>query len=514
MSGGFLLEQGVIGMFCMPNHDIGVLREIIGRTGLKGEHFSDAALRTAFEAVQSAGSNDSTLIRSCLMSKLGVESIEKCIEKSFVSSVDFEIAARKLADNAKILNLKNSIDKAVAESIDTSDFPSFCHYVNGIVNKQMAGEASGKDDGIRLADFADPVPEKDNPNALIAGGWLRKGGAALLVSVSGSGKSVISIQLAYALALGREMFGIRPMRPLRIAIFQTEDDEDEIGEFRRSMRAGYRTIHGWTDEDIRKAEANIVFYDTNGATNEGFVERLRKVQRRERFDFVIVNPLQGVTGFDISQNNELSRFLRGGIDSVIKDDDRTKCGLLVIHHTNKPPSARERAGYGSDQFAEYVGAGGAELTNWIRAILTLIPTAEPGVYRLSAVKRGKRLKWPELARVKTAHPTKIIRHADRESKMLFWLEDESATLASPDSTVPAFDINAAAARLAEELKLHPQGQTGARNLARELFKRKNGDKVYDLVINNLTNYGLAVNQQAHTNLKLIGPVQDTICLGD
>ena len=38
-------------------------------------------------------------------------------------------------------------------------------------------------------------------------------------------------------------------------------------------------------------------------------------------------------------------------------------------------------------------AGGAEIVNWARAILSLMPTKIPGMFRLCAGKRGQRLGW-------------------------------------------------------------------------------------------------------------------------
>ena len=59
----------------------------------------------------------------------------------------------------------------------------------------------------------------------------------------------------------------------------------------------------------------------------------------------------------------------------------------MVHHTNKAPSTSERKGWGTDEFAAYVGAGGAELVNWMRAMLVLMPTGVPGWYTLIAAKR-------------------------------------------------------------------------------------------------------------------------------
>ena len=114
-----------------------------------------------------------------------------------------------------------------------------------------------------LADLPDPVPEIENPAALFRNGWLRKGGGAFLVSTSGSGKSVFAIQAALLWSIGKVAFGIEPVRPLRVAIIQAEDDNEEMADFRNQITDGL--IEAGVDrEAIRAAWGNIRLADATG----------------------------------------------------------------------------------------------------------------------------------------------------------------------------------------------------------------------------------------------------------
>jgi RecA-family ATPase len=47
---------------------------------------------------------------------------------------------------------------------------------------------------------------------------------------SGQGKSSMSFQMAALFAAGREAFGIKPAKPLRVLVIQAEDDEGDCIE--------------------------------------------------------------------------------------------------------------------------------------------------------------------------------------------------------------------------------------------------------------------------------------------
>jgi len=281
---------------------------------------------------------------------------------------------------------------------------------------------------IPLGQFPDPIPEDQNPAALFKNGWLRKGGGAFLIAPSGVGKSVLTVQAAICWALGQPFFGICPVRPLKIVVIQAEDDREEVAEFRNSVRHGLTTDFNFNDYDIQIAlgmedpsTARVLFYKAVGKVGDAFVEELDiLLETHPDVDLVIVNPFQSYFGGDCGRNAELSRFFRTKLDPVIKDAEdlgRDRAGILFIHHTNKPPNDKDlRAEWGSDEFAQYIGAGGAEIVNWARVILSLMPSGVPGVFRYICGKRWQRLDWVGL----DGKPCKqkLIRHA--EHGCIYW----------------------------------------------------------------------------------------------
>ena len=281
----------------------------------------------------------------------------------------------------------------------------------------------------RLIDFADPVPEEENPNALFRNGWLRKGGAAVLVSTSGAGKSVLATQMCECFAQGRDCIGLSPIRPLKISVYQTEDDETEVAEFRNDIRRGLRELEGWTADEIRRAEAEIVYHDVTGLSGDDFLAYLREAQAMDKADLIVINPLQAfLSGYDISRNPEMSEFFRVRLDPILANPV-APCGAAIIHHTNKVPAKREdRKAWLDVRSAAYAGAGAAELVNWARAVLTLLPREAQGYYDLVAAKRGTRLGWTDA----DGNPTliKTIAHTDG---FMYWRVPTAEEIAEADA---------------------------------------------------------------------------------
>lgn len=287
-----------------------------------------------------------------------------------------------------------------------------------------------------LCDFPDPVAEEQNPRALFKNGWLRKGGGALLISVSGAGKSVAQTQLDELFAVGRDFFGITPLRPLKIAVYQAEDDDDEVSDFRNNIRAGLHP-QGFTPELIEQAERNIVYHDVTGLAGDTFLDYVRYAQERDKADLLIINPLQSFAGCDISKNDQLSLFLRVRLNPILANPT-APCAALVIHHTNKVPSnAKDRKAWLDTNSAAYAGAGGAELVNWARAVLTLRPHEVQGFYDLIAAKRGKRLGWKDAEG--SAITVKTIAHSEG---LMFWREPSPEEVAAAESKAHVVDDEA------------------------------------------------------------------------
>jgi len=479
-------------------------KEAIEKSGFKPEYVTDPVLRTAYDMLMSATSDDRTLLMSEAQNKLGGETLNKCAENASADPADYERVVLKLKDAgiaAKVDKIYNEVKCQNA----TGEF-KIADLARRFGNLSRSILAQAESGGVSLSEFSDPTPEDQDPDCLLRGRFLTKGVGLVIVSVSGSGKSAIILQFAYAWALGRPAFGIQPIRPLKIGLFETEDDKEEMAEFRASIRQGYMKFYNWTDDDLAKAEKNVTVYrpdEIKGRRGKEFLSYLNLEQRKNHFDLIILNPYTGITGFDILDNAKSGDFLREDIDSIIRHDDETKCGLVIVHHTNKPPSQQQNAGFGTDQYAQYIGSDAAALTNWMRSMLTIIPASEKGQYYLVAAKKGERLGWPELPGKKNHKPMRLIRHSTPDEGIIFWrevttLEAESATAKEKPC------VTKDAAILAGDLKECARTLTDARNHAKSRFGHKRGNAAYNELIGHLSDHELVIEPTKISTQKVIG----------
>lgn len=355
-----------------------------------------------------------------------------------------------------------------------------------------------------LADLPDPIPEDQNPNALFKGGYLRKGGGMILISTSGSGKSVMTIQESLCWSVGKPAFGMHPVRPLKIAIIQAEDDAEEMAYFRNQVSRGLVEAGVLDSLEAKTAIASILLPDFTGKVGDDFISEFKNLLLgHPDLDLVILNPLQSYFGGDLSKNSELSHFLRTGMDSVIKPD---RVGLQIIHHTNKPPNAKERSDWGTDGFAAYVGAGGAELVNWARAVTALMPTIYPGLYTLVAGKRGKRLGWLDADGSSTTK--RYIAHSEG---VICWKDVNAKDAGVEDKGGPDMEEQAGkdAKVLAELARKRAYKLGDLREKAREKFKRNRGDRAFANLIAHLKDHLLTETEATFKGSSFIGTAADS-----
>lgn len=277
--------------------------------------------------------------------------------------------------------------------------------------------------------FETPGPDAEDPDCLFQNRWLRRGMCGAVISTSGVGKSTFTMQAATVWAGGEECLGIRPLKPLKIGIFQSEDDEYDIANFRDRIRIGLAAEMGWPAERIREAESRVTFCALDGSTGARFIEHLRRKQERHRFDLIVINPLFAFFGGDLNDTAEVSAFLRHGIDPLIKAE-ATRCGCLIVHHTGKP--SKERLAMG-EVFSAYVGNGSSEFTNYVRTALVITPHGDgrtPGLFTLIAAKHGDKLGWRDAANRPTVQKT--VCYANRlpeysggeNAGIVFWTEPD------------------------------------------------------------------------------------------
>ena len=282
-----------------------------------------------------------------------------------------------------------------------------------------------------LDQFETPGPDSEDPDCLFQNRWLRRGMCGAIVSTSGVGKSSFSMQAATVWAGGQECLGVRPLRPLKIGIFQSEDDEYDVANFRDRIRIGLAAELDWTPEQIQAAESRVTFCALDGSTGARFVEHLRRKQTQHHFDLIIVNPLFAFFGGDMNDGNAMTAFLRHGIDPLIKAGE-TKCGCIIIHHTGKPNKDALNQG---EIFKAYLGSGSGEFTNYIRSALVLTPWNGgklPGVFDLIAAKHGDKLAWRDpdgkpTTKKTVCYANRLPEYADKG--MIFWVEPDEVQFA-------------------------------------------------------------------------------------
>jgi hypothetical protein len=225
----------------------------------------------------------------------------------------------------------------------------------------------------------------DPSKTLLGDRWLCVGQGALAVGPTGIGKSTSSMQQDICWSIGREAFGIKPAKPLRILVIQAENDSGDLHEMVVGVMAGM----GLSEEEERLCGQNLLIVSEQERTGVGFIDGvLRPLLEKHRPDIVRIDPLMAFAGCDLTQSAEAAKFLRSGINPLLT---KFSCAVIFVHHTpknNKNDTSQYRASDWS-----YAGAGSADIINWARAMLVIDPCKVDGKFCFIAAKRGARIGW-------------------------------------------------------------------------------------------------------------------------
>ena len=216
----------------------------------------------------------------------------------------------------------------------------------------------------------------NDPNALVGNRWLCKGGSLLFSGQAGTGKSSLLTQLAVSWALGKDLWGMKPIRPMRIVMLGSENDLGDIAE----QWMGVTGAMWLTQAEQATLDENVVIYREAVKTGEAFGQLIEELVTRHNADFLMVDPLLGFAGGDVSKQEFCSHFLRHILQPVLM---RTGCCLIAAHHQNKPPKKKE-----DNVQSTYDFTGSSELANWFRS--TAILRREHQEHPHFILKLGKR----------------------------------------------------------------------------------------------------------------------------
>jgi hypothetical protein len=222
-------------------------------------------------------------------------------------------------------------------------------------------------------------------NNLLGNRFLCRGGGLLFIGSSGIGKSTAVIQMGISWAVGRQCFGIPAHEPLKILYVQAENDEGDLCEMRDGVLAGLQL----TSKELERLESNFTCVFESTRTGAELVsEVLEPLVIAHTPDLLILDPALSYIGGAVNEQETVGGFLRNQLNPLVQ---KHRCGVLIVHHTNKPNGDKDGRQKLANDFA-YAGSGSAEWANWARAVLVLSAKNDVGLRQLQIGKRF-RLGW-------------------------------------------------------------------------------------------------------------------------
>lgn len=226
------------------------------------------------------------------------------------------------------------------------------------------------------------VDGETNGGNLLGNRWLCRGGGLLFPAPTGIGKTTFALQASIKWSLGLDHFGIKPFGKLRVLMIQAENDDGDIAEIRDGIFRGLDL----SDEERASACAAIQVVCESSAISENFVALVARLIAAHKPDLLVIDPLFAYLGDAVNEQKAVSIFLRNGLNPILQEHG---CGLILVHHTNKPATGKEKPDWRAGDFA-YLGAGTAELANWARAVIAIRSLGSHTIFVVELGKRGRR----------------------------------------------------------------------------------------------------------------------------
>jgi hypothetical protein len=238
-------------------------------------------------------------------------------------------------------------------------------------------EPGSSADGRRLPSALLNFNVKEDPLCLLGNRWLGRGGGAFLFAETGQGKSVLVMQAAILWALGRSFFGITPRHPLKVGLWQAENDDGDCAEMFQGI-VNELELGAFADE----LDERLRVQKETQRRGKDLIDLIRPAMFDWRPDVLILDPLFSYLDGEINKAEDCAAFLRGLLNPFAAEFGNA---WLIVHHVPKPTRKKDA----SEGFnLSYAGHGSAELSNWCRASLALRATGTS--FELAASKRGKR----------------------------------------------------------------------------------------------------------------------------
>jgi hypothetical protein len=318
-----------------------------------------------------------------------------------------------VARTVKTIQLPDTNGKPVKDAADYFAAGGQAVDLNALAKAAPLFTGQPANDGGPIAKplFALVRPSRDDGSELLRFRFLCRGGGLLLCGPTGIGKSALALQAAILWAVGRLCFCIEPTRPLKSLIVQAENDEGDMVEMRDGIIAGLQL----NESDAKAATENVLVCREDEFCGAAFWGRVRLLLGEHKPDILWIDPALAYIGGESNSQKDVGEFLRNRLNPLLREFN---CAAVVVHHTNKPATGRERPKWQAGDYA-YLGAGSAEWANWARAVLALRSIGSHDFFELHAAKRGARLSW--LDDQKQRSFVKYLAHA-KEPGIICWYE--------------------------------------------------------------------------------------------
>lgn len=235
----------------------------------------------------------------------------------------------------------------------------------------------------------------------------------IAIAPAGAGKSTFTLAMAISKATGRNILGINPHGKGAVAVWNNEDDMDELDRRTAALMQHYRVAdEELFDEDVRGDEQRCYLYLNSGedrpfqiakrvgpqgilkpADADIMVEHLLKY----KIEMLIVDPFAETHPANENSNEEILTIARMYRYIAQKAD----CAVILVHHTRKPDGASSEGQSGKMESAR----GASSLSGVARIMFTLTGMTEKQakVYGLPEEMRSKYILL-ELAKANMSAP--------------------------------------------------------------------------------------------------------------
>ena len=311
----------------------------------------------------------------------GLASAGHEVARFIVSGLDQVEATDALAELAAYYGLDeedpDQVQAILARTVDEADelrvkaTDEAEPHPNGNGHDPEPGEPPGQKKALNLMALLPDKEDEITPRNWVVPGLLMSCQVTVLVAPSGSGKSLLTLQLGMACAQGIAWAGWKPRRICKVLIINSEDDVDEM---RRRIAAALRVMAEIKRDEIRDrfiaveqgADAIIAKFNARTKTlvRTPLLEQIIDIIITNKFDIVFVDPFAETFEGDENSNSELK--WAGMLWREVAR--RTGAAICLVHHTKK---------YASGMAGDVDAARGASaLIGIARIVATLFPMTD------------------------------------------------------------------------------------------------------------------------------------------